>query len=419
MQKAWRVGQENLIFSNGDTVGTSYHADFVSGWDEGTLKEAINTCSVGDNVGACGAFVKSIANNGLSPCLHQGMQPDENVGMFEPITQLPGANCRWGPEGGDEKPSCPATPTPGWTYPNVMHISRAMTQSVLIPAKLPVDQTLTEEALAKYSPQLSGHLPYLRPCSEDGNESMEIIHNRKEIKCGTNQDIIDNTDINSARNKVDEVSGMQDSSQFTGISPPNIVGTGAWRVSYDLPQDSCWTADSAADDHNNLCLADTATVLASSFVVPGSGAPAEPKPAVSASSASSAQSSGSSSASASGSSSAADSSSSGSSSASASGSSGAPSASASAPGGAELNNLAVPGAPSASASGSAASDAASSGSSEAASSTGGSSGSASTPASSNGVTPPSSNNNAAAPNAKPKPKKCSTKRRRKARRAHQ
>lgn len=39
--------KQPFVLSNGDRTGFSSHADFVSGWDEATLKTIIDTCNAG------------------------------------------------------------------------------------------------------------------------------------------------------------------------------------------------------------------------------------------------------------------------------------------------------------------------------------------------------------------------------------
>lgn len=236
LKDLWRKGEENVMLSNGDTVGHSYHADFVSGWDEDVLKGAI-ACAVGDELGSCASLAPTLHKPGS--CLHEGLQPAENVGYFEPLTELPGANRRWGPEMGVKKPDSPSTPTPGWTRPNVVWSHRGRGENLLIPAPVPPQQSdMTKAALMPYIGGLAGHESFIRGCQEDGGEEWDKIKDRDAIKCGTNQDFVDNKDMGSARNKVDDHSNAWESKQ-----PARIVGQDRWRILNFFPWDDCWTID--------------------------------------------------------------------------------------------------------------------------------------------------------------------------------
>lgn len=39
------VPRQPFVFSNGDPVGLSWHADFYNGWDSGVLQKALNECN--------------------------------------------------------------------------------------------------------------------------------------------------------------------------------------------------------------------------------------------------------------------------------------------------------------------------------------------------------------------------------------
>ncbi len=127
--RPWRAGRDNVVLSNGDMVGGSYHADFVSGWDEAVLAAAIKDCPAkGPNLGECSlrdyfipdrkAFDPKRWPTGTGgQCAHAGQIPAEEVGLALPIPKLPGCNPLW-PANVATKPGCASQPTLGFVSPN-------------------------------------------------------------------------------------------------------------------------------------------------------------------------------------------------------------------------------------------------------------------------------------------------------------
>lgn len=122
--RPWRKGRNNVVFSNGDTLGTSFHGDFVNGWKDGALESIINGCKKpngpGEDLKKCAPIAKSLSIENARNCAYQGMIPNEEVGIYRAIDKLPGCNPLWPANAGDEKPKCDNPgPTPGWVKPNI------------------------------------------------------------------------------------------------------------------------------------------------------------------------------------------------------------------------------------------------------------------------------------------------------------
>ncbi|KLT44646.1 hypothetical protein CC85DRAFT_241950 [Cutaneotrichosporon oleaginosum] len=127
--RPWRAGRDNVVLSNGDLHGGSYHADFVSGWDETVLAAAIKDCPAkGPHLDQCSLRNHFIPDRkSYDPrrwptgtggqCAHAGQIPAEEVGLAFPITSLPGCNPLWRP-GVATKPTCGSQPTIGFVSPN-------------------------------------------------------------------------------------------------------------------------------------------------------------------------------------------------------------------------------------------------------------------------------------------------------------
>ncbi|KAI9795784.1 MAG: hypothetical protein M1833_006805 [Piccolia ochrophora] len=50
-----------FVIANGDPTGYGYHGDFMNGWDQGTLQQAIANCkSQGGDLGSCGVFTPNL-----------------------------------------------------------------------------------------------------------------------------------------------------------------------------------------------------------------------------------------------------------------------------------------------------------------------------------------------------------------------
>lgn len=78
-----------LVLANGDTVGYSFHADFISGWKVKTLQAAIDQCT-GDLFGdldRCVPFQKSLQSS--TKCTTSPILEEQAVGTLK---VLPGCN---------------------------------------------------------------------------------------------------------------------------------------------------------------------------------------------------------------------------------------------------------------------------------------------------------------------------------------
>ncbi|WVQ74401.1 hypothetical protein IAR50_004002 [Cryptococcus sp. DSM 104548] len=120
----WRNDANTLVFSNGDTVGSSMHVDFVNGWTPDVLKDAIAQCGEGNGPGedltACAPLAASANESATWDCRLEGKIPDEDVGLYAPIDKLPGCNPLWTADVAT-KPICDETAAiPSMVGPNVL-----------------------------------------------------------------------------------------------------------------------------------------------------------------------------------------------------------------------------------------------------------------------------------------------------------
>lgn len=229
-QKAeWGTRPEHFAFSNGDTLGPSFHADFVNGWDPKVLGSAVKDCrGVNENLEACPAFVQSGIDVTTANCRIQGMIPDEEVGFWKPIKELPGCNPIWTASMGDSKPTdCPnRLPDPGWTPPNAMWNDHS--REGILPLAVPMDpRAETNWTNVKAT---AGTNSDLTPWGVDNWGRYAKFPNKDAIMIGTAQDIADNLNMDTAVFKRCQVQGMVDSSEFTGMTPPNVVGPEAHMI---------------------------------------------------------------------------------------------------------------------------------------------------------------------------------------------
>ena len=95
---AWDVtifnqDEGEYIFSNGDTTGCGFHADFMNGWEDGVLEKAIHECqNDSGKVEDCNVF-KLASNEDMQNCKIKHIDVDGDVDG--PMDSLPGCN---GPE---------------------------------------------------------------------------------------------------------------------------------------------------------------------------------------------------------------------------------------------------------------------------------------------------------------------------------
>ncbi|EEU44838.1 uncharacterized protein NECHADRAFT_3481, partial [Fusarium vanettenii 77-13-4] len=81
-----------FVLANGDTTGYGYHADFITGWDEDFLQQAIETCTSETGlIGACPLF-DVVSESEATSCkmnLPDSLAKEDVLG---PMKQLPGGN---------------------------------------------------------------------------------------------------------------------------------------------------------------------------------------------------------------------------------------------------------------------------------------------------------------------------------------
>ncbi|KAK1922707.1 hypothetical protein DB88DRAFT_367027 [Papiliotrema laurentii] len=108
-EQPWHAGNP-VILSNGDESGLTYHADFVAGWTGTVLEDTIAQCGVGRGVGdklaTCPPLAKSMNESATWYCRLQNRIPNEDVGFYRPLNDLPGCNPVWPSDGPDAKPAC-------------------------------------------------------------------------------------------------------------------------------------------------------------------------------------------------------------------------------------------------------------------------------------------------------------------------
>ncbi|WOO80420.1 uncharacterized protein LOC62_03G003938 [Vanrija pseudolonga] len=230
----WRSGPDaiNFIWANGDTHGTTLHADFVFGWPQDLFQKMAKGCS--DANCAANEFKDiTLTQN----CRFQGMLPDEDLGYINPLDQLPGCNPRWDLSQGDTKPSeCPwFTHEPGWTPPNaVIKVAGGQNPVAL---DLP-GVNLTRDSLMQYTKDKDVYT--FQPVTDVRHE----FNNNPWINRwwnGTQADIDANKVQDTAVNKQPKVIDMGDSAAFDAILPTTApVGQEQWATTKEVGTFTKW-----------------------------------------------------------------------------------------------------------------------------------------------------------------------------------
>ncbi|TXT07352.1 hypothetical protein VHUM_03072 [Vanrija humicola] len=237
-KEQWRTGKDaiNLIWSNGDTHGTSFHADFVFGWEQDLFRKMTEAKCTSKNCPANEFKDEKFIPN----CRFEGMVPDEPLGFIEPLDQLPGCNPRWDFSQGDHKPKdCPwFKGDPGWTPANA--VVKVMGQINPVALDLP-GANFTQEGLLKYSKDdLYAYQPVDDVHHEYGALSPENWWPNRWWN-GTQEDIDANKKLETAVNKQPKVIDMDDDSAFSDINPTNnIVGQDKWATGVEVGTFTKW-----------------------------------------------------------------------------------------------------------------------------------------------------------------------------------
>ncbi|KAL1411990.1 hypothetical protein Q8F55_002985 [Vanrija albida] len=232
-QSQWRGGKDaiNFIWANGDTHGTSLHADFVFGWPQDLFAKMSKGCS--DQNCAANEFKDGKYTQN---CRFEGMLPDEDLGYLKPLDQLPGCNPRWDLKDGEDKPrDCPwFTHEPGWTPANaVVKISGQQKPTVL---DLPGVTNLTRESLLEYTQDKD--LYTFQPITDVRHEFDDGPWYNRWWN-GTQADIDANRVLDTAVNKQPKVIDMEDDSAFNDILPSTApVGQDKWATTQEV---GTWT----------------------------------------------------------------------------------------------------------------------------------------------------------------------------------
>ncbi len=100
----WGVGSTNnagnssWVLSNGDALGYSFHADFISAWDESVLQQALDECrgALFNDLESCPPLAKTLDRKKSQECRAQSSEATSGN-----IESLPGCNVVWnGPHAG-------------------------------------------------------------------------------------------------------------------------------------------------------------------------------------------------------------------------------------------------------------------------------------------------------------------------------
>ncbi|CAF3487852.1 hypothetical protein SNK03_012008 [Fusarium graminearum] len=102
-----------FVFANGDTTGYGYHGDFVMGWEEDFLQEAVNTCtSETGRIEDCPLF-NVVSEEKAKTCEMKIPSILENEDCKGPLKALPGSN---GHSSGEKPDPTGLNPAPTLTY---------------------------------------------------------------------------------------------------------------------------------------------------------------------------------------------------------------------------------------------------------------------------------------------------------------
>ncbi|KAL1410710.1 hypothetical protein Q8F55_001652 [Vanrija albida] len=209
-QKAkWNSAGPNIILSNGDVTGQTWHASFVAGWKEQVLQNALDNCKadIGEDLAQCSYLAVNAAKN---DCRLQGQIPSEDVGFNKPLTALKGFNPRW--EAGP-KPSGSA-PIPGWVSPFLqLSVRQGQAGAVTIPVAFPgLPNAITTSQLATIATTSAGSKIVKWARKQDGSIYLPVI-------VGNQQDTNDNV-LQNGENNVYYAAGISNQEPFNSVLIP-------------------------------------------------------------------------------------------------------------------------------------------------------------------------------------------------------
>ncbi|BEJ11636.1 hypothetical protein CspHIS471_0200960 [Cutaneotrichosporon sp. HIS471] len=230
---AWRAQGSNLILANGDTVGTSLHADFVNGWDDDAQRRLIYDCATqpGNNAEECPSLSEFNRVNDAENCRLAGMIPDEDIGFGKALDKLPGCNERWDT---GSKPGCTPRPDPGWVGPNAVLKNAEGDRSEAITVAIDfggadITTVLPATSGTKFEPW-NGQTFWFRDTGT--NQGAWINSTAEDITRNLRAD-------NPGANTTPSVFGMSDTRAFEDRTPTSTVGAEAHYVTDISPAPTC------------------------------------------------------------------------------------------------------------------------------------------------------------------------------------
>lgn len=245
--RPWKAGRNNVVWSNGDTLGASFHGDFVNGWDEGVLSNFVKQCNYPngkqDRPELCPAFAPTANVEETRNCSYQGQVPAEDIGLYRAISQLPGCNKIWGADGGDTKPACEGGENPGFVAPNVFY---GQGFEVRVPLYVPDAGNFTEMTVNAPFPAWMGRWGGAdNQIDTAGGITFGNTFGGPTVMTSSADDV-----LNRVSSPVDKVAGMVDSSEFTVDMPPK--GASAPTAPAASPSSANTTSDDASAGAGNV-----------------------------------------------------------------------------------------------------------------------------------------------------------------------
>jgi len=82
----------NFVWAMGDTTGYGFHGDFLNGWEQSAIDNAMSTCQGPDGSQSTGCSVNVGGAGSSEKQTPEVPAPAEDVGTTGPLTALPGKN---------------------------------------------------------------------------------------------------------------------------------------------------------------------------------------------------------------------------------------------------------------------------------------------------------------------------------------